>query len=103
MTDYRSEAARIYRRLYKSARWQALRLYQLSQEPLCRFCLMTEDVTAADVVDHIRSHKGDLELFFDPSNLQSLCKRHHDGAKRMIDGGQRVVTYGLDGYPIELN
>lgn len=64
--------------------------------------MRTEDVTEADVVDHIKAHKGDLDLFHDPSNLQSLCKHHHDSAKQMIDLGKKVVTYGLDGYPIEI-
>ncbi|UYE95813.1 hypothetical protein HAAEEKHM_00093 [Sinorhizobium phage AP-16-3] len=91
-----------WHRLYKTAAWRRLREYQLSLQPLCEFCLRTEDVTAADIVDHIKAHKGDLELFHDPSNLQSLCKHHHDSAKQMIDLGKKVVTYGVDGYPIEL-
>nr|WP_245272486.1 HNH endonuclease signature motif containing protein [Mesorhizobium sp. LSHC414A00] len=82
--------------------WQRLREHQLATEPLCRMCLRTEDVTAADVVDHITPHKGDVELFHDPSNLQSLCKHHHDSAKQMIEHGKSVVTYDVDGYPIEL-
>lgn len=88
--------------MYKTARWRALRNYQLSIEPLCRFCLITEDVTAADTVDHIKPHKGDVSMFFEPTNLQSLCKHHHDSAKQMIENGKKVVTYGVDGYPIEL-
>ena len=100
--DYRSVDARRYRRLYNGKRWQVIRNQQLNIEPLCRFCLITEEVTAATVVDHIRKHNGDLDLFYDPSNLQSLCKHHHDSAKQMIDHGHKVVTYGVDGYPIEL-
>src|SRR5688572_5778208 len=91
-----------WQHLYKTARWQRLRDYQLSLQPLCEFCLITEDVTAANVVDHKRKHDGDLELFYDPSNLQSLCKHHHDSAKQMMERGKKVVTYGVDGYPIEL-
>jgi len=102
MADYRSAEAKLYHRLYKTARWRRLREHQLSIQPLCEFCLITEDVTAATVVDHRRAHRGDLELFHDPSNLQSLCKHHHDSAKQMIDNGKKVVTYGVDGYPIEL-
>ncbi|WP_430034145.1 hypothetical protein [Neorhizobium sp. BT27B] len=64
--------------------------------------MITEDVTAADVVDHRTPHKGDLELFHDPNNLQSLCKHHHDSAKQMMERGKQVVTYDLSGYPIEL-
>ncbi|WP_455873077.1 hypothetical protein [Rhizobium yanglingense] len=59
-------------------------------------------MTEATIVDHIKAHKGNGELFCDPSNLQSFCKRHHDSAKQMIDRGKMVVTYGLDGYPIEM-
>ncbi|APO67609.1 hypothetical protein IE4872_CH01992 [Rhizobium gallicum] len=59
-------------------------------------------MTEATIVDHIKAHKESGEFFFDPSNMQSLCKHHHDSAKKMIDHGKMVVTYGLDGYPIEM-
>jgi 5-methylcytosine-specific restriction protein A len=91
-----------YRKLYDTARWSRLRHAQLMLQPLCEFCLITEDITSADVVDHRKAHKGDLDLFYDPENLQSLCKHHHDSAKQMMEHGHRVVTYGVDGYPIEL-
>ena len=94
---------RPWRHLYKTARWQRLREQQLSIQPLCEFCLITEEVTAAEVVDHKKSHKGDERAFFDPSNLQSLCKHHHDSAKQMIDHGKKVTIIGVDGYPIEIN
>lgn len=88
--------------LYQQARWQRLRAHQLSMQPLCRMCLITEDITPATVIDHVKPHKGDLKLFYDANNLQSLCKPHHDGAKQRIERGQKVVEYGLDGYPIEI-
>jgi 5-methylcytosine-specific restriction endonuclease McrA len=91
-----------WHKLYQRARWKRLREYQLVTQPLCEFCLITEDITSADVVDHRTPHKGDLDVFFDPSNLQSLCKHHHDSAKQIIERGFKVVTYGLDGYPIEI-
>ncbi|KQV33132.1 MULTISPECIES: HNH endonuclease signature motif containing protein [unclassified Rhizobium] len=88
--------------LYQRAAWKRLRANQLAIQPLCEFCLITEEVTAAEVVDHRKPHKGDLELFYDPSNLQSLCKHHHDSAKQSMERGKKVVTYDLDGYPIAL-
>lgn len=91
-----------WKHLYKTARWGRLRSAQLSLQPLCEFCLRTETVTAAEVVDHIQAHKGDTALFHDASNLQSLCKHHHDSAKQSMERGRKVVTYGADGYPIEL-
>lgn len=102
MPDDRSPEAAAYRRLYKTASWQRLREHQLAKQPLCEFCLRTEEITVAEVVDHRIKHDGDLDLFHDQDNLQSLCKHHHDSAKQMIDHGKNVVTYGLDGYPIEL-
>ncbi|WP_208245101.1 HNH endonuclease signature motif containing protein (plasmid) [Rhizobium sp. T1470] len=88
--------------LYQLAAWRRLRRYQLAAQPLCQFCLITEDVTEATVVDHIKAHKGNLELFHDPSNLKSLCKPCHDGLKQRIDRGKTVTITGIDGYPIEV-
>jgi 5-methylcytosine-specific restriction enzyme A len=88
--------------LYGTSRWQRMRKAQLTAEPLCAFCLQTEDVTPATVADHVKAHKGDLSLFYDPNNLQSLCKPHHDGAKQRIDRGFKAVEIGVDGYPIEI-
>lgn len=88
--------------LYDTARWKRLRLHQLSQEPLCRFCLLIEDVTEATTVDHVKPHRGDVDLFYDPTNLQSLCKPCHDGPKQRIDNGKQAAFIGLDGYPIEV-
>lgn len=66
------------KKLYNDQRWQVMRVAQLSDEPWCADCL--EDggahVFATDV-DHIEPHHGDPELFFDPENLQSLCRSHH--------------------------
>lgn len=45
----------------------------LAEHPLCAVC-----GGPASVVDHIIPHKGDRELFMDPTNHQSLCKRDHD-------------------------
>lgn len=65
-------------------------------------CLAMDVVEEATVVDHVRSHKGDLALFHDPNNLQSLCRAHHDGAKQRIDKGGKAFEVGLDGYLTEL-
>ena len=61
-----------------------LRPQQLVGEPFCRVCARVYPAgdprsrTRATVVDHIVPHRGDWSLFVDPSNLQSLCKHHHD-------------------------
>lgn len=61
-----------------------LRPAQLLREPLCRECARQyppsdpRHRTPATVVDHIVPHCGDWDVFIDSTNLQSLCKRHHD-------------------------
>lgn len=61
-----------------------LRPQQLVREPFCCVCARVYPAgdprsrTRATVVDHIVPHRGDWSLFVDPSNLQSLCKHHHD-------------------------
>jgi 5-methylcytosine-specific restriction enzyme A len=64
----------------------------LQSNPLCVMCLaMTPSkVTEANVVDHIIPHKGDKELFWNESNWQALCKRHHDTDKAEIEGRHAV-------------
>lgn len=55
-----------------------LRPAQLLREPFCRECSKAGRRVRASVVDHITPHRGDWSLFTDESNLQSLCKYHHD-------------------------
>lgn len=63
----------LYPELYKSRKWQGLRALQLEQHPWCSMC-----GHKATTVDHIVAHNGDLELFYDPNNLQSLCFTCHN-------------------------
>jgi 5-methylcytosine-specific restriction endonuclease McrA len=52
-------------------------------------------------VDHVTPHKGDLALFFNRENWQSLCKRCHDHVKANIErNGTRPGTR-LDGTPVD--
>lgn len=55
-----------------------LRPAQLLREPFCRECARRGVRTRAIVVDHVTPHRGDWQLFIDPANHQSLCKRCHD-------------------------
>lgn len=69
-----------YRAWYKLPIWQALRSAQLARQPLCETCLSRRGVvTAATVVHHKQPHKGDWQLFVDPTNHESACKPCHDG------------------------
>lgn len=84
-------------------RWQKARKVFLAEHPLCVYCQRLGRLSAATVVDHIKPHKGDLVLFWDPLNWQSLCKVCHDSAKRAEELGGQVVGVGADGIPIDGN
>lgn len=66
----------------------------LQQHPLCVMCaeMRPPVVTAANVVDHVTPHRGDLELFWDANNWQSLCFAHHNGDKQRMErsGSERA-------------
>lgn len=73
-------------------RWSKFRRMFLNRNPLCTHCLSDGKYVAADVVDHIIPHKGDMSHFYDVSNLQSLCKSCHDRKTASEDGG--LGNYG---------
>jgi len=88
--------------LYKLAIWhKVLRPSQLANEPLCAFCLAKGITTLAEVVDHIKAHRGDKVLFLDPDNLQSLCKVCHDRDKQSEEQRGYSLSIGEDGWPID--
>jgi 5-methylcytosine-specific restriction endonuclease McrA len=85
--DERRRNEQPWRRLYKTARWQALRAAQLAKQPLCERCLAKKPrrLTAATVAHHKIPHKGDEVLFFDPGNLASSCAPCHDETEQGIE------------------
>lgn len=60
------------------SKWDKARLHFLAHHPLCAQCEREGRTTAATVVDHVIPHKGDMVLFWDSGNWQSLCARHHN-------------------------
>ena len=73
--------------LYATARWKRLRQRILSAEPFCRECMKDGHAVIATDVDHIKSHRGDPELFWDPRNLQPLCHSCHSKKTMAEDHG----------------
>lgn len=74
----RSREAQGWRRLYQTDLWKdVLRPAQLLREPFCRECARRGLRVPATDVDHIRDHKGDMALFADAENLESLCHSCH--------------------------
>lgn len=62
------------RPLYRTARWGKLRWSVLIRDLFtCQMCGRVETDTSALVCDHRRPHRGNLDLFWDEENLQTLC------------------------------
>jgi len=76
--DRRGSAAS---RGYGSA-WQRFRDRFLKEHPLCVYCMRERRITPATVVDHIVPHRGDMVIFWQQGNHQSLCTFHHNSVKR---------------------
>lgn len=90
--DRARKAANPLRALYGTARWQRLRWQVLVRDLFtCRRCGGAHADTSQLVADHIRPHRGDVDLFWDEGNLQCLCKRCHDGAKQRAEARTRGI------------
>ena len=90
----RSAESSEHRKLYSLAAWRGphgARQAQLKRQPLCENCLKHGRITAATVVDHTVPHKGDIKIFLDPNNHQSLCDegpwRCHSSLKQAEERG----------------
>lgn len=92
---------RPWRHLYKTAAWKVLRDHHKRIEPVCRYCLQQGQPVAVQVVDHIIPHRGDEALFFDPNNLQSLCKLHHDSTKQREERTGQALGCDASGIPLD--
>lgn len=58
-------------------KWRLVRAAHLAESPLCVACLAKGATVPATEVDHITPHRGDMTLFWDVDNWQSLCKPCH--------------------------
>lgn len=68
---------------YLTPAWKALRAQILRRDPICRACRMAR----SSHCDHIQPHRGDQVLFWDPANLQGLCRSCHSHKTARRDGG----------------
>lgn len=83
---------------YKTARWQRLRLATFQRNGFrCQWpgCNRLAD-TPQLVCDHIEAHRGNEQLFWRETNLQTLCKSCHSTHKQRDEQAtlhQRGVWY----------
>jgi len=90
MRDYTAKV----KRWYRSKRWRDLRDRVLKQRQWCE-CPHHKGTKElrADVVDHIKAHRGNPRLFWNPKNLQAMAKVCHDRFKQSDEKG----GVGFDG------
>lgn len=92
----------IHSHLYKTKRWQRFRAAHLASDPLCVMCTKAGRLEAATVVDHITPHRGDLDVFWQHGNYQSLCSYHHSKIKQREEWLElQANRVNLDGYPVD--
>ncbi|TVO75127.1 HNH endonuclease signature motif containing protein [Sedimenticola selenatireducens] len=82
-------------------RWQKERAKYLEEHPLCVTHKAQGKVVPSAVVDHINPHRGNLELFWDKSNWQALCKQCHDRHKQRLEKSGTVIGCSDAGLPID--
>lgn len=74
-----------WRRWYKTARWQKLRLAIFVRDLFtCRICKRFETNTSLLVCDHVERHMGNEHRFW-AGPFQTLCKSCHDKAKQRAE------------------
>ena len=89
-----------WRNLYKTSQWQAIRLHQLTEHPLCKRHLDRGVIKRAEVVHHVVRHNGDPKLFF-RGPFESLCKECHDSAAQSEERRGYSTEIGADGWPVD--
>jgi 5-methylcytosine-specific restriction protein A len=68
--------------------WQKYSAARLAMHPLCVDPFKRHSMpVAAECTDHIIAHKGDMKLFWDPANHQSLCHGCNSFKAALVEGG----------------
>jgi 5-methylcytosine-specific restriction endonuclease McrA len=106
--NWRSEGADEYRKLYRTREWRFLREQVIQRDMgLCRRCgcglTLGREGKQAAVVHHKKAHKGDLALFFNIGNLETLCNACHSGHVQSEEKLGYSTEIGIDGYPVDEN
>ncbi len=81
------DAAAPWRKWYKTARWQKLREEVLKRDLfICQqtgvLLIGKRSAPNSPIVDHIKPHRGNPDLFWDRNNLQAVSKAYHDSEKQ---------------------
>lgn len=82
-------------------KWQQARAAYLQKNPLCALHAEMGRVVPAIVVDHKIPHRGDMKLFWDKSNWQSLCGECHSSHKQRLEKSGRIAGCNVGGIPVD--
>jgi len=79
---------------YNTARWQRLRQEVLIRDAYTcqrtfRVCSGRPGEPDSPVVNHIRPHRGNEALFWDPANLETVTKQVHDSLIQAEEQGTK--------------
>src|SRR5690242_4066281 len=73
-----------YSAWYARPVWRkGIRVVALARDPICKIC----NRYPSTVVDHIKPHRGNWDLFTDLNNCQGLCEHCHNVKTAKEDGG----------------
>jgi 5-methylcytosine-specific restriction enzyme A len=91
--------------LYKTSRWchprRGLRVQALVRDAYrCQSCGRTEHSSRLHA-HHVVPHKGDPALFFDLSNITTLCEDCHNIEARQVETIGYSLALGSDGLPLD--
>ncbi|MFC3207382.1 HNH endonuclease [Aquamicrobium soli] len=91
--DQQRAATAPWREWYKTSRWQALRRQVLQRDLYtCQrtgvLLIGKHPAPNSPVVDHIKPHRGDPDLFWDEANLMAVSKAYHDSEKQKAEQGE---------------
>lgn len=70
--------------LYNTPEWKTYRFRFLHYNKNCYACGVSKD-SAKLIVDHVKVHKSDEELFWNVSNFIPLCNRCHNTITSLFD------------------
>lgn len=94
--DRRRQAEQSWRSWYRTKRWAKLRMQVFVRDNfVCQrsgvLCVGRHPAPDSPVANHVRPHRGDPALFWDPDNLQTVSKQVHDG---LIQAEEQAVPKG---------
>ena len=89
-TGQRSEQATEWRKLYSTRWWKEYRVEFIAANPTCCDPFGEHGpLVPTWTADHIKPHRGNLQLFMDPTNHRPVCQRCNSKLSVREQGGFR--------------